>query len=246
MSTRMNWNNRCETEKWYRNLKVRTTCVGTFQDVFFWTKKGWNIPNFIFGISKSLLPLAGAVTGPSGTGQIKTGAPCRSERLAKYNQLWLVGLWWFRARMWLAKLTWWQVSQHFCFSKNVSSYLMFRKGVIEAKNLSQSLESQSLLVTDLHILRQLILLESYVANQPRMIHCWALWQATCSYLFKSVGESFIGFFRMNKEMLATKSHQIWWDAIWWHPKNGLGWRVDVFFWSTDGGRFKVSPTFIGS
>lgn len=50
-------------------------------------RKRWNIPKIIFGISKSFLPLACDVTGPSGTGQIKTGAPCRSERLAKYNQL---------------------------------------------------------------------------------------------------------------------------------------------------------------
>lgn len=26
------------------------------------------------------------------TGQIKTGAPCRSERLAKYNQVWMDSL----------------------------------------------------------------------------------------------------------------------------------------------------------
>lgn len=85
----------------YRKLKERKTCIGcigTFQfcTVFlFDLRKRWNIPKNIFGISKSFLPVAGDVTGPSGTGQIKTGAPCRSERLAKYNQLWLVGLWWF-------------------------------------------------------------------------------------------------------------------------------------------------------
>jgi enolase len=34
----------------------------------------------------SVLPIADIVVGLR-TGQIKTGAPCRSERLAKYNQL---------------------------------------------------------------------------------------------------------------------------------------------------------------
>ena len=83
---------------------------------------------------ESFLPLAGDVTGPSGTGQIKTGAPCRSERLAKYNQLWLVGLWWFLGKDVTGEMNMGGSFSAFLFF--TFSMEMFRKVVKEAKNLS--------------------------------------------------------------------------------------------------------------
>merc|ERR1712083_956422 len=43
--------------------------------------------NQIGSVSESIEAVALAKSAGWGTGQIKTGAPCRSERLAKYNQL---------------------------------------------------------------------------------------------------------------------------------------------------------------
>lgn len=49
----------------------------------------WLEPPTSVGYQRLNMPSVGA-----GTGQIKTGAPCRSERLAKYNQLNPGSGWW--------------------------------------------------------------------------------------------------------------------------------------------------------